>query len=141
MSSPLQFNGYQILRIEYQHTPSDKALPIDGTIPDPEPEIFTNQDNEQVFMVKLCSKILPESEQEHCVCPIRLEFEVVGFFELTEVLEEGEKDYHMAVSAPSILFGIIRTWVSQITAASGFTPLMLPSVQFGKPSSEDTIEE
>jgi preprotein translocase subunit SecB len=31
-----------------------------------------------------------------------------------------------------MLFGIIRSWVSQITANSGIGPLLLPSIQFGQ---------
>ncbi|MEX0988165.1 MAG: protein-export chaperone SecB [Bacteroidales bacterium] len=137
MNSPLDFKSYQILKIDYTHTPSDKELPIDGKIPDPIPDIRVNSENKNEFIVTLNSKIVPETDKEAHQCPISLEIEVVGFFELVGEIEEEERSFHMGVSAPSMVFGIIRSWVSQITANSGFSPILLPSVQFGKVEEEE----
>lgn len=142
MNSPVNFKNYQILKIDYTHTPSERDLPIDGKIPNPEPDIRVNPDDKNDFIVKLTSRILPETDKEDHQCPISLEIEIVGFFELEGELEEDEKRFHMSVSAPSMLFGIIRSWVSQITANSGFSPILLPSVQFGNlddDSKEDDL--
>jgi len=139
MNSPVLFKNYQILKIDYTHTPSEEELPIDGKIPDPEPDIRVNPDNKNEFLVTLNSKILPETDIENHYCPIKLEIEIVGFFELIGEMEEEERDFHMSISAPSMLFGIIRSWVSQITANSGFSPILLPSVQFGNIEEDEEI--
>lgn len=109
----------------------DPDKPVDGHIHDPELEIRVNPDNKNEFLVKLISRISPDKEQEKNNCPLELEMEIMGFFELVGEIEEEERKFHMGISAPSMLYGVIRTWVSQITAHSGFPSLMLPSVQFG----------
>lgn len=142
MDSPLNFKSYQILKIDYLHTPSDSDSPIDGKIPDPEMEIRVNPDNKNEFAVILNSKILPETDNENHQCPVKLEIEIIGFFDIEGEVDQEERDFHMAISAPSMLFGIVRSWVSQITANSGFSPIMLPSVQFADLGEEiDESEE
>lgn len=136
MDSPVNFKSYQILKIDYQHTLSDNDLPIDGKIPDPEQEIRVNPDNKNEFAVILNSKILPETDKENHQCTVKLEIELIGFFEVEGELDQEERDFHMAISAPSMLYGIIRSWVSQVTANSGFSPILLPSVQFSQINTE-----
>ncbi|MDR9408828.1 MAG: hypothetical protein RI573_08280 [Balneolaceae bacterium] len=130
MKSPVDFKGYQILKINYVTSPVEEGLPIDGSIPDPEPDIRVNPDNKNKFAVILNSKIIPETDKEDHQCPLELEFEVLGHFELTRDLDEEERIFHMAVSAPSMLYGIVRSWVSQLTSNSEIGTIMLPSVQF-----------
>lgn len=141
MSSPVQFIDYQILRIDYRKNQADMEQPIDGIIPDPEMEVRVNPDNKNEFIVKLISKILPDQDKTEHNCPVELEMEIIGFFELSGEVEEGERDFHLGVSAPSMLYGIMRSWVSQITAHSGFQPIILPSIQFGQSSDAKNDEE
>lgn len=142
MSSPVQFLDYQVVKIDYRINEMDPDKPIDGYIQDPEMEIRVNPDNKNEFLVKLISRILPDKnkDQEKINCPYELEIEVVGFFELVGEVVEGERTFHMGVSAPSMLYGVIRTWVSQITAHSGFQSIMLPSVQFGHENGGPDID-
>lgn len=143
MSSPVNFLGYQILRIDYQYQDPDESRPIEGKIIDPEMDIRVNKEDENDFMVKLVSQILPDSEEENHNCPVKLIFEVIGFFSIQEDIDEKERDFHIGISAPSILYGVIRTWISQITAHSGMNPIIMPSVQFGElgQDPEQTIED
>lgn len=141
MLSPVTFVNYQILRIEYCQHPADLDEPIDGVIPDPELEIKVNPDNKNEFVVKLISRILPEKDKERQNCPIELEIELLGHFELQGEMEDDERNFHLGVSAPSMLYGVIRSWVSQITAHSGYHSIMMPSVQFANLGNEDKKEE
>lgn len=137
MSSPVQFIDYHILRINYCRNDTDEDKPIEGIIPDPELEIRVNPDNKNEFVVKLISKILPEKEGSGANCPFEIEFEVIGFFEIEGEIDKEERDFHYGISAPSMLYGVIRTWVSQITAHSGYHSIMMPSVQFADLRKED----
>lgn len=138
MSSPVQFLNYQIIRINYHQHDTDTEKPLDGIIPDPELELRVNPDNKNEFVVKLISKILPGKEGVGANCPFELEFEVIGFFEIEGEIDEEERNFHYGISAPSMLYGVIRTWVSQITAHSGYQSIMLPSVQFANLGKEGT---
>lgn len=115
--------------------------PMDGIIPDPEMEVLVNPENKNEFAVKLNSKILPGKEDSGTNCPFELEFEVIGFFEIEGEIDEMERNFHFGISAPSMLYGVIRTWVSQITAHSGYHSIMLPSVQFANLGKEDVKEK
>ncbi|MCC5906729.1 MAG: protein-export chaperone SecB [Balneolaceae bacterium] len=137
MSSPLKFIDYHILRIDYRRNDTDDDKPIEGLIPDPELEIGVNPDNKNEFYIKLNSKILSREKNSEVNCPIKLEFEAIGFFEIEGEIDEEERDFHFGISAPSMLYGVIRTWVSQITAHSGFHSIMLPSVQFADLGKND----
>ncbi len=139
MSAPVHFNSYQILKLNYHFEPADAESSIGGKVLDPEMEIRVNPDNENEFAIILESKIVPDMESEKKVShSIELEVKLVGYFTLEEGLTEDEKAFHIEISAPSMLYGVIRTWVSQISAHSGFTPIMLPSVQFAELGNDDT---
>lgn len=139
MGTPVHFNNYQILKLNYHFELADEEASIDGKVLDPEMQIRVNPDNENEFGIILESKIVPNVESEKEVShSIELEVKIVGYFTLEEGLEEDEKAFHIEVSAPSMLYGVIRTWVSQISAHSGFTPIMLPSVQFAELGNDDT---
>jgi preprotein translocase subunit SecB len=140
MSSPVQFINYHILRINYHRNDTDTDKPIDGFIPDPEMEVLVNPDNKNEFAVKLNSKIIPGKEGSETNCPFELEIEVIGFFEIEGEINEEERNFHFGISAPSMLYGVIRTWVSQITAHSGYHSIMMPSVQFAHLRKEGTKE-
>ncbi|MBO6793245.1 MAG: protein-export chaperone SecB [Balneolaceae bacterium] len=142
MNSPIHFKRYEILKINFCHDRPEEKADISFHIPQPEPVIKVNPDNRNEFIVKLNSKILPDPEIKDSICPLTLEFELVGFFEIHGELDSDEKHFHMTVSAPSMLFGIVRSWVSQITAGSGMPPILLPSVQFGgKKEKEEIIDD
>lgn len=141
MSSPVKFIDYHILRINYCRNDTDMEKPIEGIIPDPEMEVRVNPDNKNEFIVKLISKILPGKKDSDVNCPLELEFEVIGFFEIEGEIDEEERDFHFGISAPSMLYGVIRTWVSQITAHSGYHSIMLPSVQFADFGKKDVEEK
>jgi hypothetical protein len=89
MSSPVQFIDYHIIRINYCRNDVDMDKPVAGIIPDPELEVRVNPDNNNEFVVKLISKILPgENDNSSKNCPIELEFEVMGFFEIDGEIDE-----------------------------------------------------
>lgn len=142
MASPVHFSSYQILKLNYHFEPADEEATIDGKVLDPEIEIRVNPDNENEFAVILESKIVPNEDSEKDTHhSIGLDIKLVGYFELDEELEENEKVFHIEISAPSMLYGVIRTWVSQISAHSGFSPIMLPSVQFAELGNDDKGSE
>lgn len=137
MASPVKFIDYHILKVNYCRNDTDKEKQIGGIIPDPELEVRVNPDSKNEFVVKLISKILPDEESSDQNCPFELEIEVVGFFELQGEIDDDERNFHLGISAPSMLYGVIRTLVSQITAHSGFQSVMLPSVQFANLGTEE----
>ena len=52
-------------------------------------------------------------------------------FETGDVISEGFKETHFPyVNAPAIAYPYVRTFVSNLTLNSGYSPVMLPSVNF-----------
>lgn len=74
-----------------------------------------------VFNIRVCTK---EFEMIARFCSI--------FQTKSEISLEFQKSHFPIVNAPAIAFPFIRAIVSTITLQGGYTPLMLPSVNFVK---------
>ncbi|MBO6620416.1 MAG: protein-export chaperone SecB [Balneola sp.] len=143
MSSPVHFLNYQIRRINYNVEDIDPENFGDGKVLDPDIELRFNKEDEDSFALILTSKLVSDDESIKIgkKYPIDLEIELIGFFALEGEIDEDERNFHLQISAPSMLYGIMRTQISQLTAQSGFAPIMIPSVQFaGLINSEESDE-
>ena len=59
--------------------------------------------------------------------------EMVFLFELVEDIDEKFKQSDfLTINAPAIAFPYVRSYISNLTLQSGFSPIILPSVNFVK---------
>ncbi len=61
----------------------------------------------------------------------KIELEMNFLFESDEIIDERFKNSSFPkVNAPAIAFPYLRAYISNLTMQSGFTPLLLPSINF-----------
>lgn len=65
------------------------------------------------------------------------DFEIVG----DKITEEFKLSSFPKVNAPAIAFPYLRSFISIVTLQAGYDPVMLPSINFTKPSSDDSDTE
>ncbi|MGP1538535.1 protein-export chaperone SecB [Bacteroides pyogenes] len=62
-----------------------------------------------------------------------ISLEMAFLFELNENIDEKFKQSDfLTVNAPAIAFPYVRSYISNLTLQSGFSPIILPSVNFVK---------
>ena len=69
--------------------------------------------------------------------PFFMQISMQGFFRWDESMEEEIYKKLLSTNAPAILLSYIRPFVSQLTSASGYPPLILPLIDF---TSNEIIE-
>ena len=55
---------------------------------------------------------------------------IVGYFSWDEKIKEDDLINYLELNAPAVLFLYIRPFISNMTAYSGFSPLILPLINF-----------
>ena len=67
--------------------------------------------------------------------------EMVFLFELDEDIDEKFKQSDfLTINAPAIAFPYVRSYISNLTLQSGFSPIILPAVNFVKLAKKNKIE-
>lgn len=114
--SSFSFSGYLIDEAEIQI----KEVSINGPLSvsfDPVVKKGLN-DHEYIFILKVCIK-----DDSNTFC---LKVSMQGFFSYqgnsSELIE------YMSLNAPAIMFPYIRAYVSNITALSGISPMVMPTM-------------
>jgi preprotein translocase subunit SecB len=69
--------------------------------------------------------------------PFFMQVSMKGFFRWDESMDEEIYKKLLRTNAPAILLSYIRPFVSQLTSASGYPPLILPLIDF---SSNEILE-
>jgi preprotein translocase subunit SecB len=59
---------------------------------------------------------------------VNINISIVGFFEFDNDIPPGLKDSFFKVNASAILFPYVRAYVSALTALSGISPILLPTL-------------
>lgn len=101
-------------------------------------ELFTEvtvgyPDNEaedpRKFMVSLRFAILNEAENKK-QAPYTIDIQAQGWFEVRPEVAITARTELVRVNGASMILGAMRELVSQLTARSGFGPLLLPTLRF-----------
>ena len=85
-------------------------------------------DSQSVARVTLNLFLFRDEEIE--TVPFKIELENVGYFKWDKSLQEQSIEKMLKFNAPALLLSNIRSIVSQITAFSGYPPLVLPLFDF-----------
>ena len=83
------------------------------------------------YRVKLAVSInQPENLHSTGVLPYKINVEIHGYFDLKDTTTEEEKAFQINISAPSILYGILRELIRSVTSVNNLKGYLLPSVNF-----------
>lgn len=72
---------------------------------------------------------------------INISAKTEGVFEFDSDLNEQQKSSFFDVNAPAILFPYIRAYISALTSLSGFSPIVIPTINFAASTENKTIDK
>ena len=102
-------------------------------------EVLSEQNVEDQFNLKVGQMFNEKEEMSFGIGFIvgitsnsyKIELEMNFLFESDEIIDEEFKNSSFPkVNAPAIAFPYLRAYISNLTMQSGFTPLLLPSINF-----------
>ncbi len=77
------------------------------------------------YLIKIIVKIQSKTDDFTLVC------NAVGRFVTSEDIDDDFKTSHFVkINSPAILYPFVRSYINTITTNSGFSPIILPSVNF-----------
>ena len=86
-------------------------------------QMFSEEEKEKSFGIGFIVEIISNS--------YKIKLEMRFFFESDEIIDDNfKKSSFPKVNAPAIAFPYLRAYISNLTMQSGFTPLLLPSINF-----------
>ena len=86
-------------------------------------QMFSEEEKEKSFGIGFIVEIMSNS--------YKIKLEMRFFFESDEIIDDNfKKSSFPKVNAPAIAFPYLRAYISNLTMQSGFTPLLLPSINF-----------
>lgn len=86
-------------------------------------QMFSEEEKEKSFGIAFIVEIMNNS--------YKIKLEMRFFFESDEIIDDNfKKSSFPKVNAPAIAFPYLRAYISNLTMQSGFTPLLLPSINF-----------
>lgn len=81
------------------------------------------EDNDNIFLIGF--KVIVDNTE------FKINLEMAFVFELDEPINEKfKKSDFVKINAPAIAFPYVRSYISNLTLQSGFSPVILPSVNF-----------
>ena len=118
----INFEGYSVEKFSMKKNPniSDEQK---NTI-DVKYDTYINKDKKLNHLYRSEFKIKLYTE----LSELYIEFD--GFFKISEALKEEEKQYFLNVTAATILYPYIRTFISNVTAFDKGETVILPIINF-----------
>jgi preprotein translocase subunit SecB len=124
---PLLLSNYFVEKLNYEALPGfDPAAPgAEEMVVDP--DVYPVPDKPGMFMVRLHVALAgPPKSNSRC----RLDFSLVGFFQVDDKTPEKLRNEMVFGNAPLILFGIARQVVAETTANGPYGKVILGTVNF-----------
>jgi preprotein translocase subunit SecB len=116
----------EVPKIKFDKINPAASLPDRGELFDIGLEIFADKAREDVFAVIFRIDLTHHSD-------FRLQMDYLAWFEATgKVLPDFLESPFVQINAPAIAFPYLRSFVTLLTLNSGFTPAILPTVNFLK---------
>ena len=131
--SPVQLESYRISNLSFELLQDFEEYDLSKASFqfDVDYNVFLLENEKFLFRVSVLIDIYP-SENQDFFLPYDLELEVEGLFRFDSETEEDEIGYHLHNSCPTMLYGIARGIVNNITSQGFYGSVLLPSVQFSK---------
>ena len=146
MLTVIQLTGYRISELNFKLDPSVPETPNKHALYTLNLKIecgFSEEAGRKHFTAGvgvIAKNHSDEQDIESTPCPFEISIKVEGTFVLSAELSEEAKTFEYLISAPSILYGIARTIIVQITSQTNHPHLIFPAVSFYE-LNKNAIEE
>ncbi len=102
-------------------------------------DLFCNDQDDHKIRMVLRIKVTPDMNEEAQTCPYEIKAEIEGFFTFSEELSDKQMGYLVRVNSATILYGILRGEVANVTGSFPSGKFLLPTVMMQEVVKE--IEE
>jgi preprotein translocase subunit SecB len=137
--SPIQLEAYALSDLAYranqEHKPGQPTTYRDEDIVIDQ-NCQRDASDAQLWNVTLSVRIQPRAEAN---APYYISLQLSGLVRALPGLQSDNPDLLMRVNGPSLLYGVAREVVRQVTSIGPFPPLLIPSVSF-RPDSTALAE-
>ncbi len=99
-------------------------------------DLFCHDKNDHKICMNLRVKVAPDQLEETPTCPYEINAEIQGFFTFADDLSEEQMGYLMRVNSATILYGILRGEIANITGSFPAGKFLLPTVMM-----QNVVEE
>jgi len=141
MSSPVQLANYRIKKFNFEIIAdfeeidfSEAAFELNVDY-----ELFSDNREEDRHKVDLYLEIIPSTEKD-IYLPFEAELIIEGIFLFGKEIDKDEKAYHLNISCPSMLYGVARNLIHQMTGQTNYGSISIPSVQFSEIAKQKSEE-
>jgi preprotein translocase subunit SecB len=116
-NAKLQFKGHKIVKSEIVFNNDDVS-----------PEISLEIERSSILKSTTEIEVTTKTKIIDNNNSVNIYVELIGYFVFDSDIDEMTKNIFTNVSAPAILFPYIRAYISTLTALSGRSPILLPTI-------------
>ena len=128
--SPIQLEAYALSDLDYranqEHKTGQPTTYREEDIVVDHSCVHTAED-EQVWLITLSLRVQPRAEAN---APYYVSLQLSGLVRALPVLKSDNVELIVRVNGASLLYGVAREVVRQVTSIGPFAPLLIPSVSF-----------
>ncbi len=134
--SPLQLERYFATDFHFtanRQFDAEKPLEITDGQFSVQANVLHNKEETRKWQITLQIKYQPAASAN---APHSFSLEIVGFFEVASAFPEDKTDQMVRINGASMLYGIAREIVRDLTSRGPHAAMMLPSVSFFEPAKK-----
>ena len=128
--APIQLEGYALTDLSFSANQDHKVdQPVSYRTEDIVVDHSSERDSkdDRVWRLTLAIKIQPRAEAN---APYYISLQISGLVRALPQLEHKDIETLMKVNGASLLYGVAREVVRQVTAIGPYAPLLIPSISF-----------
>jgi preprotein translocase subunit SecB len=91
-------------------------------------DLFCNDQDDHKIRMVLRVKVTPDKNEETQTCPYEIKAEIEGFFTFSDELSDEQMGYLVRVNSATILYGILRGEIANVTGSFPSGKFLLPTV-------------
>lgn len=84
---------------------------------------------------------LKTPSMEESGSPYELDFQIVGFFQVSDDYPADKMEKLVGINGTSMLYSSARDFIMTISSRGPWPPIFLPTVTYGQPSAQDANKE
>jgi preprotein translocase subunit SecB len=138
VEAPVQLVNYRIKRLNFEVVKDFEQIKVKDTSFSTHVDfnLYGTKENPLKYTVEIILKISPLTDQE-VYLPYEIALILQGIFLFEEGMEDEEIGYHLNISCTSMLYGVARNIIHQLTGQSSYGAIIIPAVQFSKIAGEN----
>jgi len=99
-------------------------------------DLFCHDDDCRQVRMVLRVMVGPDNDEENQTCPYEIKAEIEGFFAFSDELSDKQMGYLIRVNSMTILYGILRGEIANVTGSFPSGKFLLPTVMM-----QDVVKE